>query len=255
MTADLILAHDSPLPLYHQIKEILRKRVNRGDFQPDELIPTEKELELQYKVSRTTIRKALQDLVTSGILYRKQGVGTFVAIPKIRHNSQDLMSFSEEMKARGFQPGAQLISFSREAPGDHVMKKLSLNQGENVYEIRRLRLADGNPVGIHTSYLSTQLIKDLSENMLLKYGSLYQLLEENYNTSITHADESLEAILVNDEEAAILQIDPNSPLLLVARVAYYQKNTPIEFVKMVYRPDLYKYFSRLSREPKTARDN
>ena len=176
MTSDLILVRDSPLPLYHQIKEILLKRVERGDFQPDELIPTEKELELQYKVSRTTIRKALEDLVNSGILYRKQGLGTFVAIPRIRHNSQDMMSFSEEMKARGLQPGTQLISFSSEAPSDQVMRKLHLNEGESVYEIRRLRLADGNPIGIHTSYLSTQLIKDLGENVLHEYSSLYQML-------------------------------------------------------------------------------
>jgi GntR family transcriptional regulator len=239
----------SPVPLYHQLKEILLELIEGGEFAPNTSIPTEKELEEQYRVSRTTVRQAITELVNDGYLYRQQGVGTFVSRPKIGHNAQELLSFSDEMRRRRLKPGTQLLHFNRIVPSKKVARQLGLLAGEEVYEIQRLRFVDSEPVGLHTSYLPVRNVPDLTYRKLEEYQSLYQLLQDEYEINIVEADETLEASLAHEDEAELLRIAKGSPVLLVERVSHSGQSEPIEFVKMVYRADRYKYHSRLRRRP------
>jgi GntR family transcriptional regulator len=244
----MIVDRQSPLPLYYQLKEALLERIEGGEFVPGSLIPSEKQLEEQYEISRTTVRQALNELVNSGYLYRLQGVGTFVARPKIKHNVQDLLSFTDEMQLRGLKPGSMLLSYGRILPSKVVAARLSLLEGQEVYRIVRLRLADGEPIGMHQSYLPAHKAPNLTSRKLEDYQSLYQLLLEEYGIDIAEADETLEAVSANEEESRLLEVAEGSPLLLVERVAYSNQAEPIEYVKMVYRADRYKYYAHLSRQ-------
>jgi GntR family transcriptional regulator len=163
----------SPVPLYYQLKEILLELIESEEVAPNTPIPTEKELEEQHQVSRTTVRQAIAELVNNGYLYRQQGVGTFVSRPKIGHNAQELLSFTDEMRLRRVKPGTQLLHFNRIVPSKKVARRLGLLAGEEVYEIQRLRFVDSEPVGLHTSYLPVHNVPGLTYRKLEEYQSLY----------------------------------------------------------------------------------
>src|SRR5258708_26715588 len=103
------LERSNPLPLYYQLKEVLRQQIRAGHLEPHAAIPSEPELVASYHVSRATVRQALNELVHEGLLYRQHGKGTFVCEPRIQHTLSELPSFSDEVKRRGKRPGGLLI--------------------------------------------------------------------------------------------------------------------------------------------------
>src|SRR5690606_14241367 len=112
----------------------------------------------------------------------------------------------------------------------------------------RLRLGNGEPVGLHTAYIALGPNQPLTADELIENGSLYDLLYKKYNILIIDADETLEATSADEVEAGLLQIQPGEPLLLIERVSWSQERVPVEFVQMLYRADRYKYYVHLSRE-------
>ncbi len=239
---------DSSAPKYMQLAAILKQQIEAQVWLPRQTIPSERQLESQYTVSRPTIRQAIDYLERLGFLYREHGRGTFVSPQKLQKGMQELTSFSEDLQQRGLQPGQVIRSIEWIAPTESTARRLELPQAARVLRIDRIRLGDGNPIGLQTSYVALKDGQDITRSDLEQSGSLYQILEEKFNQVPTEADETLEITLATAEEAALLHIKPNAPLLLNERLTYNQNRRPIEFVKILYRGDRFRYVTRLAKK-------
>jgi GntR family transcriptional regulator len=238
-------------PKYYQLASILRQRITGGELAPHQPIPSERQLEEIYSVSRTTIRQAIDLLVRQGFLYREHGRGTFVSPQKLQKGISELTSFSEDMKNRGLVPGQKILELAMIDPPPDVRRKLDLAaEGDafgQVLLIERLRLGDDVPMGLQTSYCLLPAGQSITREELEVHGSIYRLLQEKFHLIPTEADETLEVTLATPREAGLLQISPGSPLLLSERVTYSQNRRPVEYVKILYRGDRYRYYAKLTR--------
>ena len=236
------------VPKYYQLANILRERINSGELKAHEPIPSERQLEEIYSVSRTTIRQAIDLLVRQGYLYREHGRGTFVSPQKLQKTVSELTSFSEDMKRRGLVPGQKIIDIGIVQAPAEVLQRLELPADQrDILRIERLRLGDNKPMGLQTSYLVMPEGQMVSRMDVEKYGSIYQMMQEKFHLIPTEADETLEVTVATPYEAELLQVDPGSPLLLSERITYSQYRRAFEFVKILYRGDRYRYFAKLTR--------
>lgn len=236
--------NDKHMPLYFQLQEAIRNKIARGVYKPDEPIPTELELQKEYEVSRETVRKAINDLVLAGLVEKRRGKGTFVARPKIIHRIGRVYSSTEEVIARGMEPGTRFIKIEKMFPPDYIREEMNLGQGDEVFHAKRLRLADHEPVAILVSYLPSDLVPDLSEIEFVN-NSLYRTLEEHYGLVLRDCDEIIEAGLVDKEDAKLLNIPTSRPVLVVNRTTYLNTGRVIEKLIAFYRSDRFKYMVRL----------
>ena len=236
------------VPKYHQLATILRGKITEGEWKTHSPIPSERQLEPLYNVSRATIRQAIELLIRQGYLYREHGRGTFVSPQKLQKGIQELTSFSEDMRSRGMEPGQILLEVTEEQPSEKVRRQLEITSGDQrVLKIDRVRLGDGTPMGIQTSFLLLPEGQSLTLEEVEKNGSIYSLMTEKFHLIPTEADETLEVVLATAREAKLLGIPESSPLLLTERTTYSQNRRPFEFVKILYRGDRYKYYVRLTR--------
>ena len=239
---------DDFLPRYFQLANILRESILQGRFEAHQPIPSERQLESLYSVSRTTIRQAIDLLIRQGYLYREHGRGTFVSPQKLQKGISELTSFTEDMKQRGIIPGQKILEIGYIAPPDPVRMRMELPLDcRQVLRIERLRLGDGVPMGLQTSYYLLPEGQTITRIELEEIGSIYKMLQEKFHLIPTEADETLEVTLATPREAALLQIPPGSPLLLSERTMYSQFRRVIEFVKILYRGDRYRYIAKLTR--------
>ncbi len=235
------------VPKYYQLASILRQKIEEGDWQPRSPIPSERQLEEIYKLSRTTIREAIENLVRQGYLYREHGRGTFVSPQKLQKGWMELTSFSEDLIKRGMQPGQIIRSLDQVIPSPRILQRLELSPGSMVCRIERVRLGDGTPIGLQTSYIALGTNQQITLEDMEASGSLYRILSEKFHIYPTEADETLEVTLATPEEAALLEITPGAPLLLSERLLFSQERRPVEYVKILYRGDRYQYYTHLKR--------
>jgi GntR family transcriptional regulator len=239
---------DDFLPRYYQLANILREQIAQGKLVAYQPIPSERQLEQIYAVSRTTIRQAIDLLIRQGYLYREHGRGTFVSPQKLQKGISELTSFTEDMRRRGITPGQRILEIGQVQPPDPVRAHLELPPGSGpVLCIERLRLGDGVPMGLQTSYYLLPEGQTITREELEASGSIYLILQEKFHLIPTKADETLEVALATPREAGLLQIKPGSPLLLSERTTYSQTRRVIEFVKILYRGDRYRYIAKLTR--------
>lgn len=229
----------SKVPLHIQLRNLLQQEVIEGAYEPGEPFPTEREIAERFHVSRTTIREAVAGLVRLGYLVRQQGKGTFVARSHDAFDATKLSSFTEDMRKRGKTAGASLLTFEEQEANEPSRRHFG-DATKTVLCVRRLRLADGQPIAIQTSYLPLDQF-DLSAQALGE-GSLYALLLERYGVDVSSADEVIAATCATKEQAELLAIASGEALLCVDRYAYSQTGQPIEYVQILYRADQYKFF-------------
>ncbi|HMV82753.1 MAG TPA: GntR family transcriptional regulator [Blastocatellia bacterium] len=232
-------------PLYHQIEQALRGQIEGGELAPGQAI-SERELSEKLKVSRMTARQALHALREEGLIYTERGRGTFVAEQKMTVHTRQLLGFTEDMRRRGLVAASKILSFRRFQPEPSAAEKLRLEEGEEAFEIVRLRLADHVPMAIETCLLPVERCPEL-KRADVERGSLYQILEQSYGVRLGHADEVLEAACATTEEARLLSIKPRSPVLVVTRTVFATDDSIIEAVRSVYRGDRYQATIQLKR--------
>ncbi len=240
-----MLDKGSTVPMYVQIEEHLKRRMKQGEFTVGTAIPSERELSEMFDVSRMTVRQSIMNLVTEGLLYREKGRGTFVAAPKMEQPLSGLTSFTEDMVSRGMEPGTKLISFKKVVAEDDIAQALQLIEGEQVFAVKRIRNADHKPMAIERSYLPVKIVPELDLNIV--EGSLYSFIEQQKELSISHAVQSMEATLVNKEDADFLQISIPAAVIVIERVSYLTDEMPFEVVRSTYRADRYKFISEIRR--------
>jgi GntR family transcriptional regulator len=235
------------VPKYFQLASILRQQIDNGEWQPRSAIPSERELEVMYNISRTTIREAIDTLMRQGYLYREHGRGTFVSPPKLQKGLMELTSFSEDLIKRGIRPGQIIRDISMVVPPASILQRLELQPGTSMLRLERIRLGNDVPIGLQTSYLSLEPGQTITRAEMEAAGSLYRLIQEQFHIIPSEADETLEVTIATKEEAELLQIEEGAPLLLSERVLFAQNRKPVEYVKILYRGDRYRYYVRLSR--------
>lgn len=235
----------SPIPLYFQIEEAIKEVIEKGELAPGEGLPSEHEYAEMYQVSRMTVRQAITNLVNAGYLYRQKGKGTFVAERKIEQTLQGLTSFTEDMKARGLEPGSQLLKFELIPASESIATSLHIKIHDPIYEIKRIRLANKMPMAVETTYMSANLVKALTEDIV--NHSLYSYIEKELGLQIQHATQMIEASIVRPEEMADLDLTKNSPVLIMERHSFLKNDVPLELVRSVYRADRYKFIIDMKR--------
>ncbi|PLR85343.1 phosphonate metabolism transcriptional regulator PhnF [Bacillus canaveralius] len=236
---------NSPIPIYHQLEEHLKSKIESGAIKADEAIPSEREYAERYQISRMTVRQALNNLVSDGYLYRQKGKGTFVNKKKVEQRLHGLTSFTEDMIERGMKPSSKLLSFEIIAAGAETAHRLNIKENTPVYEIKRVRLADAAPMALETTYLPANLIKGLTEEIINQ--SLYRYIEEKLSFTIHEATQQIEAAIAKDIEIKHLQIEKGAPILLIHRSSFLKDGTPFEYVKSAYRADRYKFIHSMQR--------
>ncbi|HEY8535909.1 MAG TPA: GntR family transcriptional regulator [Vicinamibacterales bacterium] len=233
-----LLDRNVPIPLYHQVMTSLRAEIEAGRFAPGDQLPPEDRLVARFGVSRITIRHALRELAEHGYITRRQGRGTFVRNRTLEQGPRALTSFTEEMRRHGLRCSSQVLeSGIIEAPED-VASALNLRPGDPVFRLRRLRLADGSPMGLQTACLPASLVPDI-ERIDFANLSLYDVLRERYRLEPARARETHRAIPAPAEDARWLQIAPGSPALAAERLTSLADGRPLEHVAAIMRGDRY----------------
>src|SRR2546429_3342302 len=206
----------SRLPLYERVESVLAGDIADGSLPPETQLPPEEGLVERFKVSRTTVRKAIQNLVERGLVEVRRGRGTFVTQPKITQELTELTCFVEDMQALGRTPTARLLDKRIVAADEAVAHHLALAPGTLVVRLRRARLADGVAMSFDETYLPRDIGEKVADNDL-EAEPVFALLEEKYDTHLVEAEyklEAAEAYTVDDQE---LQGPTGRPLFLFQR--------------------------------------
>ncbi len=234
------------VPLYRQIADAIRLAIVKGYLKPGELLPSEQEIAGTLGVAKMTVRQALLELKREGLVYRHRGVGTFIAFPKFEHRLGSLVSFTEDIRSRGMVPSSRILFFGHVPSDEMVAARFGIEKGEPVLRIYRVRFANNQPVGIHEAYLPGDI--PISKNELETEESLYALLEDK-GFQLVEAEESIEAVPADPTQSELLGLNVGDPLLKVVRTVFTTDRRPVEYVIAIYRSDLYRYSTRLRREP------
>jgi len=233
------------VPLYQQLKEFIIEKIDNQTWKPGEKIYSENQLFEMFNVSRNTAKKAIEDLVQEGTLYRIQGKGTFVSHPKIEQSLSGFYSFSQVLKEKGLHPKDIVLQVKTEEASHQVAKALQINKGDEVVILQRLRCANGEPIILESSFLPKVIIDDITKLEQVGDTALYDILREEFNIVVNSAKETFEPILIREEEEEHLEVKVGSPALLLERIAYDPSKQPVEFCKSIVRGDRCKFYTEL----------
>jgi GntR family transcriptional regulator len=236
----------SPGPLYLQIKETLRTRILDGTYRMHEQMPSEAEMMKAFKVSRITVRQALNDLQKDGLIFKLRGKGTFVAKPKAFQNVTRLQGFGEAMTPMGYETFSRVLRVTQRSAPKDVAERLKLKTGVEVTEIRRLRYLNREPISLDVTYLPA----DIGERVIkedLATRDIFLILENEYGCSLGAADLQIEAMLADDTLARALGIEEGAPVLRIERLTHAADGRPLDYEHLYYRGDAFQYRLTIER--------
>lgn len=236
---DAHITREPGVPLHQQVSRALRELVTTA-LSPGDTIPTEPELESHFGVSRATVRRAVDDLVDEGLLARRQGAGTFVCAPPVVYEPARLASWSESIRSLGQTPRTRAMQRQIVSGPAWVRELLRVDEHESLLWIWRLRIAGEQPMSLMVNYLPESLVPGL-DTADLAHESLYDLLRDLYELVPARAEDDVEAKIVDDDEAGLLEVAPGSPLIEVRRVAFLADERPLEVSIVRSRADRYRY--------------
>jgi len=250
------LDREAPLPLYAQLRDALLREIRDGGLQPGDRFPTEAAIQDRYGVSRATVRQALADLESGGVIRKVQGLGSFVAVPKIRHVPL-LTSFTELASSQGFVPSHRVLSSTVEHASADDATELGLAEGTRCRVLRRLFLADDSPVGLAETWLPVDVLDghdELLERDRLDDGSMYEVLRSApIALDLDHAVETISPGVVDGSTADLLGCGPGTPVLLIRRLTFTASDRPVESTRLVFVGERYEYRVELLRPESDGR--
>jgi GntR family transcriptional regulator len=232
--------------LYARIEETIAREIAQGEYRPGDQLPTEDELIERFQVSRITVRRAIQNLVSRGVLEIRRGLGTFVLSPRIEAELTKLTGFVEDMKSVGRKATARVVSQGVVAASARVAERLQLAKGTKVMQIKRVRLADGMPVSFDETYLPLRLGQQIVRNDL-RVHPIFTLLEEEYGIPLIEADYELEAVIATKAVADALQVKAGSPIFQIERTSLTTGHQPVDYEILSYRGDIVRFVTKLLR--------
>ncbi|MCB2293063.1 GntR family transcriptional regulator [Clostridium algoriphilum] len=235
------VSKNNPIPLHYQIKEILQEMIENEVLKPGQSIPTEREICEIQGVSRMTVNKAIMSLVNEGLIYREQGKGTFVSIPKVNREISRLKGFTEQMEENGLISKTKILSYKIINATKQCKFELKMPENEDkIFEIKRLRFSDEQPVAIETACLPYFLYNGMTRDMI-EDKPLYGIFREIYGYHPYKATQSIEPTMLSEYESKLLNQENGALALIFRQTTYMENETPIELTKAIYRSDKYKY--------------
>jgi GntR family transcriptional regulator len=240
---------DGTLPIYVQLENLVRNKIDSREWAPAFMLPSERQLCDTYGIARMTVRQAISNLVAEGLLTRIQGRGTFVARPRLRQSLSKLTSFSEDMRDRGLLGTTRLLAREQLPASPEIAAVLAIAVGDPVLQIQRLRSANGHPMALEASTLRGDVTEPLWHEDL-EQQSLYRLLEERCGVRMVRASQELEAGIAGDAEARLLEVASGAPVLRIQRrslVLWQGRQVLGEYVRSTYRGDRYRFYVELER--------
>ena len=232
-----MVRNDLPVPLYVQIEEELRLMIDSGDLRPLSKVESESTLATRLGVSRMTARKAVDRLVAEGLMFRRQGKGTFVAHPKIAHGPSQLLSFSSSMNAQSIRHTTRVLAAGLVPAPSRVVRYLRLAVGTPVIVVRRLRLVDDEPAAIHMSWVLNRYSVILQGDLT---GSLTDLMK-SAGGSVAYTNDGIEATVAAGEIAQLLGVPVGSALVFISGTASSSDMEPVRYSEAFYRGDRFRF--------------
>jgi GntR family transcriptional regulator len=245
MTAEV---QEKSEPKYYVVKRHLLGLL--PDFSPGVPLPTERELASALSTSRTTVRQALTELVVEGRLVRRHGSGTYVAEPKLAWPLQ-MASFTAQAASSGLVVETELVAAERTRATDELAGLLRIKPGAAVHRLERLRKVNGAPMALEQSNLSAARFPGLAR-AVRRSGSLYRVLEEQWDVTVTGAVETIETAPATPREAGLLDTDVGAPMMMLSRHSFGADGEPVEWVRSWYRGDRYKFVATLGTTRTTS---
>jgi GntR family transcriptional regulator len=231
----------SPVPLHHQIKIAVLQGVEQGWLQPGEQLPRERELAAALGVSLAPVRQAMADLTKEGYVDRTRGKGTFIRDRKLVEKIHILGSFHDSVSRPGLSVAVKVLSSEFSTPPHVVAAALSLRgRGQQAWCLRRLALADGDPLALLTAWLPPRYARGVSD-LDLGGGSLYEALARVHGVEMTSADNVVEVDRAGLDQAELLGLAPGSPVLRVIGITRSQQDRPVEYSDVLYRPERFRF--------------
>jgi GntR family transcriptional regulator len=235
-----VLNRNLPVPLYYQIAEVLLEQIRNGMYTAGAQLPSERDLSVQFGVSRMTARQAIMYLVNDGVLVVKHGQGTFVAEPKLTYDAPHLLGFTEAMLRAGKHATSAVLEQAKIQPTASIAQHLNLAQGEPVVKIMRVRHNEDIPLVLETTYLPASKCPDL-EVFDLSATALYDVLENHYHLPLHHASQTLAAHPATDFEAELLDIEAGAPIITLEGITFLESGVPVEYFSAHYRADRFAF--------------
>lgn len=229
-------------PLYVKLQRLIENAVLDGLLKPGDALPPERELAAIADISRVTVRKAVQGLVSDGLLIQRHGSGTFVAprSARVEQSLTHLTSFTEDMARRGMVVRSTWLDRGIYVPSPEEMVTLGLTSGERVSRISRLRVANDTPMAIERAALSVHVLP----NPELVTLSLYAVLAASGNRPV-RAIQRISAAILKENDAKLLEVPTGSASLNIERISYLDSGKVIEFTRSIYRADAYEFVAEL----------
>lgn len=237
----------SPVPLYSQLKELLRGRILDGTYPPHSRMPSENELGQAFGVSRITVRQALGDLQKEGLIFKIHGKGTFVAKPKAFQNVSTLQGLAESMSQMGYEVINRLIGLKHLPASARVAERLGLEEGASVSEIKRVRLVNREPVSLEVTYVPRAVGEKLEKADLVA-RDIFLIIENDCGIALGHADLAIDAVLADADLTRALDVEEGAPIMRIERLTHAADGTPLDFEYLYYRGDAFQYRLRIDRQ-------
>ncbi len=245
------LKTQSPVPLYTQIKDILRARILEGTYQPHQQMPSESEMMAAFAVSRITVRQALNDLQNEGLIFRIHGKGTFVSKPKAFQELARLQGFGEAMRQMGYETFSRVVSMKTVTPTPQVQEKLQLPKRAKVTELQRVRFLNREPISLDVTYVPLHLGHRLAKEDLAA-RDVFLILENDCGLALGHADLQIGSALADEPLARQLKVEEGSPVLVIERLTHTTAGEPVDYEHLYYRGDAFQYKVRVDRVPERS---
>ncbi|HHW10458.1 MAG TPA: GntR family transcriptional regulator [Firmicutes bacterium] len=242
-----MIIQGADVPLHVQLKNLIWMQIRSGELKAGDPLPGERQLSQQHGLSRTTVRQALNELVSDGVLYRKHGKGTFVASGKFEQNLTWLRGFAEELRDKGLSPRVKVLAAEMRPVPEEAAYKLHLQAGQQAAFIQRLVSVGEEPLFVDRTYLVAQIGRMVLGADLVS-TPIYVIVEQ-LGYPIRAGEQTIGAVSLSEEDAALLGVNPGDPALSIKRLTFVEMDSPIEYTEVLYRADRYQYSTRLQRKP------
>lgn len=233
-----MLDETSPVPLYHQLREVIKARLESGYWKVGEQLPIEADFCAEFQVSRATVRQAVQSLVREGLVQRRRGRGSFAMASRIHHDLLTFGSFAAYAERKiGCALANRILAVSVVQADANLADTLGTAEGADLVEVRKVKLADGQPIFLAADHVPLDVCPGLVSDDH-STGTLIDLLQDKYQFRVTRLRGSFEAVSVTDDEAGLLDLEAGSPALLYHRVRYTMGDRPLMASRHLVRTDM-----------------
>lgn len=234
----MTLSETSGIPLYRQLSQLLKDKILSGELAPKQKIPSEPELCSQYGISRMTVRLALEELRKDGYIYRMQGKGTFISLPKIEQRLSSFYSFTDDIEKMGYKISKDIIHWGKKKAGKGLSAKLMISPDDGIFVIERILYCNEHPFAVETSHIPVRHCASLTKELVAEKG-LYRSLN-SFGIYPNNATETFEAVILDSKHKTLLKTADIAPGFFVKRISF-SSDMPIEYCEGYVNGESVKY--------------